>query len=331
LIAGQRAWPSLGGEADCFRLAFTVFSDTQSTVSEFLACRVTQHHGLQLLQLCEKGNVRIEGEIVPAMHSVRKGQKVTLDLPNHYEDPVNTNWHMIWQNDEIMKVYKPPLLPVSRTTRNLYHTLISLIRRETPYGEAQLLHRMDTETSGELLIAKHSSADKKWKKQLDRLIVKKRYHAWVEGVPAWDSMTLECLLSEKEGSLIRSQMYVVDPDAVALYRKPKFSKTAFSVLQRLDGRSLIACDLFTGRKHQIRAHLAHLGHPIVGDKIYSLGGKYYLKRLCASLTAEDYAALGAEHHLLEAVALELDEALLLRKDDLEEATVTSSRVQKGLP
>ncbi len=331
MIAGQRAWPSLGEEVDCFRLAFTVFSDTQSTVFEFLACRVTQHHGLQLLQLCEKGNVRIEGEIVPATHSVMKGQKVTLDLPNHYEDLVNTDWYMIWQNDEIMKVYKPPLLPVSRTTRNLYHTLISLIRRETPYSEAQLLHRMDTETSGELLIAKHSSADKKWKKQLDHLIVKKRYHAWVEGVPTWDNMTLECWLSEKEDSLIRSQMYVVDPDDVALYRKPKFSKTAFSVLQRLDGRSLIACDLFTGRKHQIRAHLAHLGHPIVGDKIYSLGGKYYLKRLCEALTAEDYAELGAEHHLLEAVALELDEALLII-DGLEKAVVTSSRTQKrGLP
>ena len=198
------------------------------------------------------------------------------------------------------------MLPVSRTTRNLYQTLISLVRRETPFVNAQLLHRLDTETAGVILLAKDSAADKKWKKQLEQLIVRKVYHAWVTGLPEWNQFTVECELSEKQGSEIRSQMYVVDPQERECYLKPKVSKTAFRVLQRQTDRALIECELFTGKKHQIRVQLAHLGHPIIGDKIYSHDGRFYVKRLAQPLTDDDFAILGAPHHLLESKVVELN-------------------------
>ena len=71
------------------------------------------------------------------------------------------------------------------------------------------------------------------------------------------------------------------------------------------GYSLIQCELLTGRKHQIRAHLAHLGTPIVGDKIYSNNGGFYLKRLKKTLTENDHAALLTPHHLLHAYEIYL--------------------------
>jgi 23S rRNA pseudouridine1911/1915/1917 synthase len=140
----------------------------------------------------------------------------------------------------------------------------------------------------------------------------KIYHAWVFGKPDWQEMTLECDISEREGSAIRSRMYVVEDD-VSDYKNPKLSKTHFQVIRNEDDRSLIECRLFTGKKHQIRTHLAYLGYPIVGDKIYAFDGLYYLKRFHGPLTAEDFRMLGSEHHLLQAVRLEL----CIEKDSIQ--------------
>lgn len=295
-----------------FRLTFVVLEATDSTITEFLSSRLVERDAEQLSRAFEESRISINGAIAQPTDSLVVGQKIILALPDHQEAHVDTNWRILWQNDELMTVYKPALLPVSRTTRNLYQTLISLIRRETAYADARLLHRMDTETSGVILIAKDQNADKKWKKHFQQLVRRKVYHAWVEGFPAWDQLTFECELSEKVDSAIRSQMYVVDHSCLADYPKPKSSKTAFRVIKRQTNRSLIECELFTGRKHQIRAHLAHLGYPIIGDKIYSHDGRFYLKRLQQPLTTDDMAVLGADHHLLESVLLELDDQFLLR-------------------
>ncbi len=277
----------------------------QQTLLQFLQPRYARMDKAELSHWIDSDQIRLNGVQASAATVLKPGQTISITLPGHPEDPVDTRWQLIWENSEIMAVYKPPLLPVSRTTRNLYNTLIQLIRRQTPYYDAHLLHRLDTETSGLILIAKDKAADKKWKKQLDTLIEQKIYHARVYGCPAWQQQTLECELSEQSGSEIRSQMYVVDPARPEQFSKPKQSKTAFRVLSQTQGRSLIECQLFSGRKHQIRAQLAHLGHPIVGDKIYAHGGHYYLKRLESPLTAEELKQLGGDHHQLQAIRLQI--------------------------
>ncbi|WP_372737504.1 RluA family pseudouridine synthase [Neptunomonas sp.] len=293
-----------------FCLNFSVLTESVGTVAEFLASRLVERDVARLPHSFREGWVRVDGLVVASSCTLVIGQQITVYLPDHIEAHVDVNWRLLWQNDELIKVYKPALLPVSRTTRNLYQTLISLIRRETAYADARLLHRMDTETSGVLLIAKDKKADQKWKKHFQQLVRRKVYHAWVDGNPAWDQLSFECELSEKTASVIRSRMYVVDPGRLTDYPKPKFSKTDFRVIERQAHKSLIECELLTGRKHQIRAHLAHLGYPIIGDKIYSHDGHFYLKRLQQPLTVDDLVELGAEHHLLESVLLELDDQLL---------------------
>lgn len=289
-----------------FVLSFPVFQEsTSDNAYLFLSARLVERDRARLKDLFLQGYVRFEGRTIPYDQQLKPGQELQVTLPNHREYEVNTAWKLLWENEELLAVYKPHLLPVSRTTRNLYNTLISLIRRETPYADAHLLHRLDTETAGIILLAKNSAADKKWKPKLNRLITRKIYHAWVSGSPDWDEKIVECELAEKLGSEIRSQVYVVDSEAPELYLKPKQSKTAFRVLKRERDRTLIECELFTGRKHQIRAHLARLGHPIIGDKIYSHEGRFYLKRLQQPLSQEDIATLGSEYQLLSASALEL--------------------------
>ncbi|WP_415889605.1 RluA family pseudouridine synthase [Neptuniibacter sp. SY11_33] len=303
--------------ADGFVLYFTVYSAAPS-ISCFLSTRLASLHQAQLPQLFVEGFISVDGHIASANQALVVGQQVVVSLPDHYEESVDTQWHKLWENDEILAAYKPHLLPVSRTTRNLYNTLISLVRRQTTYEDAHLLHRLDTETAGIILLAKNKAADKKWKPQLDQLIRKKIYHARVEGIPDWDELSYECELSEKVGSPIRSQMYVVDQAESDLYPKPKQSQTLFRVLRKEEGKSLIECELITGRKHQIRAHLAYLGYPIIGDKIYSKGGQYYLKRLESQLEKADIAELDSEYQMLTAVMMEInpeDQAVIIRVEE----------------
>ena len=89
--------------------------------------------------------------------------------------------------------------------------------------------------------------------------------------------------------------------------------TLYQVLARGDGRSLLALSPITGRKHQLRAHLAHLGHPVIGDKMYADGGRAYLARLERELGPEDHAALGADRHLLHAFYLRIESGGIARE------------------
>lgn len=266
------------------------------------------HHwsAADLLAAQAQGAVRVNGVVQLADMALQPGDRVCVYLPEHQENAVDTGWHILWQRDDVMAVHKPAGLPVSRTTRNLFNTLISLGRRDTEYKDAHLLHRLDAETSGIVLLAKNSWADKRWKKHLDRLLQRKVYHALVWGNPAWDEHLCETWLAEQHHSAIRTRMVVTtehDPDAV---QAPKWSRTRFRVLKRFGTYSLLECELFSGRKHQIRAQLAHLGFPIIGDKIYSHEGAFYLKRLQQDLTAADLAVLGAPHQLLHAYSVQLN-------------------------
>lgn len=273
------------------------------SVTDFLQQRLTAVDIARLPALNLMGCIHLDDRTVDLDARLDDAVQLTIELPGHVEDEVDVRWFLLWENSDLMAVFKPHCLPVSRTTRNLYNTLISLVRRQTPYADARLLHRLDSETSGIIVLAKDGAADRRWKPQLETLLAKKIYHAWVEGVPSWQSKRLTCDLAERVGSVIRSQVYVVDNEGT--YLKPRSSKTHFEVLATASGKALLSCRLLSGRKHQIRAQLSHLGHPLVGDKIYAYQGRFYLKRIEQGLVDADFVVLGAKHHLLQCAALTL--------------------------
>lgn len=273
-----------------------------------------QHSGAELAPALAQGFVQVDGQALTSTdHELHPGQHFALYLAQHQEGATDGGWKLLWQNPELLLVHKPANLPVSRTTRNLFDTLISRVRRETQYDDAHLLHRLDAETSGLMVLAKNSHCDRKWKKRLDKLLARKEYLALVQGRPQWQEFHCETLLAERSDSAIRSRIYVVDEALQAeqpgLYGTARHSVTRFRCLasqQTGQGwQTVIHCALETGRRHQIRAQLAWLGFPIIGDKIYSHDGHFYLKRLQQPLAAEDWQVLGAEHHLLHAFEVEL--------------------------
>ncbi|MFT7261797.1 MAG: 23S rRNA pseudouridine1911/1915/1917 synthase [Glaciecola sp.] len=280
-----------------------------------------------------KGTIEVDGVIVSKDVLLLAGQIVRYTINDYQEAEVDDTWSQIWSNDEISAIHKPANLPVNRTTRNVYNTLIQLLRRESPWPDAHLLHRLDLETSGLILIAQNNAMARQYQSKLKNIIKRKLYRAVVTGKPDWKIKDFICdlgTLDESQGgSAIRSQMHVLPKG------EGKESRTLFNVLatQIKEGvsYSLIECELFTGRKHQIRAQLAHLGHAIVGDKIYSNGGAFYLKRLEKVLTDADYETLLTPHHLLHAYEIHLfnlwhlndglneKDVLILQDDDFPES------------
>ncbi|MGK0248748.1 MAG: 23S rRNA pseudouridine1911/1915/1917 synthase, partial [Oleispira sp.] len=279
-----------------------------------------------------KGSIEVAGIIVSKDVLLLAGQVVRYTINDYQEAEVDDTWSQVWSNDDIAAIHKPANLPVNRTTRNVYNTLIQLLRRESPWPDAHLLHRLDLETSGLILIAQNNEAARQYQSKLEHVIKRKLYRAVVVGEPDWKIKDFICDLGTLDeshgGSVIRSQMHVLPKG------EGKESRTLFNVLatQIKEGvsYSLIECELFTGRKHQIRAQLAHLGHAIVGDKIYSNGGDFYVKRLGKVLTDADYEALLTPHHLLHAYEVHLfnlwqtgvhkeKDVLILRDDDFPKA------------
>ncbi|WP_413110382.1 RluA family pseudouridine synthase [Thaumasiovibrio sp. DFM-14] len=254
-------------------------------------------------QLILSGHVTLDSQPATTDSQLKTGQQLQVLFEDYAEPKVDTQWRLLWHHGDIAAVYKPATLPVSRTTRNIRDTLISLVQRESDWADAHLLHRLDLETAGIVLIGKSQQAAARWQPHLKSLMQKKIYEAVVYGEPDWQQTEVECQLNTRSNSPIRCQMHVC-----AANEKGKQSHTRFSVIRRHQGFAVIRCELITGRKHQIRAHLANLGHPIVGDKIYANQGQYYLNRLNDCLSKQDEKQLLSPHHLLLAkeVTLNID-------------------------
>jgi 23S rRNA pseudouridine1911/1915/1917 synthase len=268
-------------------------------------------------------SLKIQNETVSGNPILNAGDAIAFSVQQYIEPAVNTAWKTYWETSELLATYKPANLPVQRTTRNIYNTLTALVRRDLNLPEAQPLHRLDLETAGFVLFAKTNTSAKVWQPKLSSFLQKKMYRAIVWGRPVWKTQLFTCRLATSPKSAIRCKMHCLPmaTPSPKLCVKPnedvepksedpgKISTTYFSVIKSFrkngDLFSIIECELLTGRKHQIRAMLAHLGHPIVGDKIYAHDGIYYLKRLEDAIQKEDDDMMLAGHHLLVACRVQL--------------------------
>lgn len=165
---------------------------------------------------------------------------------------------ILYEDEAILVVNKPAGL---LSLQDGYDHSLPYVRTvlEPDFGPIWMVHRLDRETSGVMIVARSAAAHHHLNDQFLRRAVRKTYHALVRGVPAWDARHCQAPL-RKNGD--RQHRTVIDP------RRGKPAETDFHVLERFPAAALLAAAPHSGYTHQIRAHSAFLGFPLLGDQLY---------------------------------------------------------------
>ena len=232
---------------------------------------------------------------------------------------MNPLFQVIHEDADLLVVHKPADLVCHPTKGDEYSSLISRIRLHLgPDSSAHLINRLDRETSGVVLAAKNAAAAGELGKILESRAVTKEYLAIVHGHVVAEQGTVEAPLGKDIHSLVAIKD-CVRPDG-ALARTDYWVDWRFSRPVGPGGAEVTAAPFswlrvvpHTGRKHQIRIHLAHMGHPLVGDKLYGGDPDLYLALVEGRLTMEHRARLIFEHHALHARALRFEWRGVLRE------------------
>lgn len=233
---------------------------------------------------------------------------VRVDDPDRPETVVPTPGpvDVAYEDDDLLVVNKTPGLPVHPGPGNGRETLCNYIayyyRQKGEPAGVHPVHRLDRGTSGLLVLAKHPLAQEKLKGQLHTAAFRRIYLAVCDGVPAPEQGRVEVPIGRVPGSLIMRQP---DPSG-----QP--AATRYRVVARAGERTLVELELETGRTHQIRVHMAHLGCPLTGDFLYGREDKDLIARpaLHSSELFLTHPVTGVHLHLT--CPLPQDMAALLR-------------------
>jgi 23S rRNA pseudouridine1911/1915/1917 synthase len=248
-------------------------------IDKFLMHRVENASRNRIQNAIELGNVLVNDKTVKTSYRVKPLDVISVVLPHPPRDtevyPENIALDIVYEDDEVLVVNKPAGLVVHPGYNNYTGTLVNGLVyhfQQLPTlpgndGRPGLVHRIDKDTSGLLLISKNERSMTWLAKQFFDHTITRKYLALV-----WGDLQKDGTVS---GYIGRS---VNDRRVMSVYDDPekgKWSVTHYKVLERMNYVTLIECQLETGRTHQIRAHLKHIGHPLFSDATY--GGDKILK------------------------------------------------------
>ena len=219
------------------------------------------------------------------------------------------DFKIIDETDDYVVVDKPPFLLVHPTKPNAALTLWKQLRELFAFeiaggGQVSIVNRLDRETSGLVLVAKTSAAARKFGMLMQQRRLKKEYLAIVWGWPEWETKVVDAPL-DRQGKHQRSEIWLKQ----MIHPAGAPAQTEFHVERRFikssgtDKFSLIRAVPRTGRTHQIRVHLASIGHPLVGDKIYGPDEQLYLRFIETGWTPELEQRLLLPRHALHSAKL----------------------------
>jgi 23S rRNA pseudouridine1911/1915/1917 synthase len=239
-------------------------------LDQFLAKRLPEFSRSRLQQLIRDRFVRLNNSTTRPRHIVRGGDKIELTEPPPEKIetlPEAIPLEILFEDDDLIIINKPAGLVVHPGAGHREHTLVNALLNHCAAlsgigGKERpgIVHRLDKETSGCLVVAKNDLTHRDLSKQFAARTVEKIYLALVAGKLPKTAGVIE----EKIG---RHPVHRKRMSATTL--RGRAAKTEYRVVRSSDRASLVECRLYSGRTHQIRVHLHHLGHPVLGDKVYA--------------------------------------------------------------
>ncbi|MEW4568217.1 RluA family pseudouridine synthase [Tautonia sp. JC769] len=252
---------------------FTIRARSEAKrIDHYLHSRFPDYSRSVFQKVIDAGAVLVNDQAVKASYKVQLGDRVRVwlpvldhDVPQAEDIPLN----FIYEDDTMAVVDKAPNMVVHPAKGNWSGTLVNALqhhldRLSSVSGELRpgIVHRLDRDTSGLILIAKADRSHTHLAKQFEDRTIRKQYLAIVSGSPERDSDYIDKLIGHHPTH--REKMAIRRPEDGG-----KVARTFYKVLERFRGYALILCEPKTGRTHQIRVHLTHVGCPIVADKLYS--------------------------------------------------------------
>ena len=209
-----------------------------------------------------RGEVELEGRSPEPETLLKAGQELIWHRPPWEEPEVDTQVTIIHEDEVLLAVVKPRGLPTLPGGGFLEHTLLAVVRARHP--EASPMHRLGRETSGLVLFARTPAAAAQLQAAWRDHRIEKRYRALGSGVASQDTFELTARIGPVPHPWLGT-LFAANPQG-------KAARSLARVLERREDATLFQVDIETGRPHQIRIHLAHAGHPLVGDPLYGPGG-----------------------------------------------------------
>ncbi len=244
-------------------------TDAGRRLDLFLAERVPELSRTRIQELTREGKVRVNGNVAKAAHRISAGEIIEIEVlprPAMQALPEDLPLDVLCVDNDFVIVNKSAGMVVHAGAGHTRGTLVNaLLHRLGKLSEAGgalrpgIVHRLDRETSGAMVIARNDKAHENLSEQFRSRNVRKIYVALVHGKMPRDSGTITLPISRDPNR--RTRM-------TARAKKGRHARTDWRAIARLDGYTLVELALHTGRTHQIRAHFSAIGHPVVGDTLY---------------------------------------------------------------
>jgi 23S rRNA pseudouridine1911/1915/1917 synthase len=244
-------------------------TDAGRRLDLFVAQGIPELSRTRIQELVREGHVRVDGRIAKVSHRVAAGESIEIEvLPRPAPEalPEDLPLDLLYMDDDFVIVNKPAGMVVhagaGHSSGTLVNALLHRLGNLPAAGGALrpgIVHRLDRETSGAMVVARNDQAHEHLSEQFRSRNVRKIYLALVHGKMPRDSGTITLPISRDPRR--RTRM-------TARAAKGRHARTDWRVVARLDRCTLVEAALHTGRTHQIRAHFAAIGHPVVGDTLY---------------------------------------------------------------
>ncbi|MDH4224450.1 MAG: RluA family pseudouridine synthase [Deltaproteobacteria bacterium] len=273
------------------KLSFQYVSGIQSPESliNFLCRRFKYNDGDKWMDMILQGRVTVNGAAVMPHYILETGNKVLYEQPEGGEPEIDVRYDVLYEDDDLLAVSKSGNIPTSPSGKYWHNCLVHLLQKEKGIPGLYAVHRLDRETSGINLFAKTKHSAKIMGNKFNQGEIFKSYTAICKGYLPEKQVIVSGRLGKDPESGIHIKQAIV-PDG-----RP--SQTIFHLQAYFPQASLVSIFPLTGRTHQIRAHAQHIGHPIVGDKLYGASEESFLAWL------ESGERNSTDRHLLHATQL----------------------------